>query len=253
MSRIPIALQMYTLRHEAQKDFAGTLRQVAEIGYAGVELAGCGSLTARELKTMLDDLGLKVAGSHVGFGRLEANVAEEIDFNLEIGSPYIVCPSIPEAKRTDEQTLRSTAEQLNRFGAICQEHGLGFCYHNHSFEFTTKFGGRILLDLLYEITDPQLVQAEIDVYWAQYAGYDPAALIRRHAGRCPLIHLKDMAGDAERSFVEVGEGILNFDAIFTASEAAGVQWYIVEQDACQRPPLDSIRISLDNLKARGKV
>jgi sugar phosphate isomerase/epimerase len=97
------------------------------------------------------------------------------------------------------------------------------------------------------------VKAEIDTYWVQRGGADPAAYIRQYAGRCPLIHLKDMAADEKGSFAEVGEGTMDWPAIFTASEAGGARWYIVEQDVCQRPPLDSVAISLRNLRTMGKA
>jgi len=250
MSKIPVALQMYTLRNESAKDFVGTLKKVAEVGYAGVELAGYGSLSASDLRKLLDDLGLKRAGSHVGMNDLQKDLDRVTEFNLEIGNHYIVYPSLPKEMRNDEKGFREAAKLLNSIGEKCSKQGLGFCYHNHNFEFQ-KFGGKYALDILYEAADPKFVQAEVDVYWAKHAGVDPADYIRRYPGRCPFIHLKDMAGDADRSFAEVGEGIIDFDAIFKASQAVGTKWYVVEQDLCKRPPLESVRISLENLRAKG--
>jgi sugar phosphate isomerase/epimerase len=128
--------------------------------------------------------------------------------------------------------------------------GLQLCYHNHSFEFQ-KFDGKYGLDIFYENSDPNLVLAEIDTYWVQHGGEDPAQFLRKYPNRCPLIHLKDMLADAQKSFAEVGAGILNWPEIFKACEAVGAQWYIVEQDRCQRPPLESVRMSFENLKRMG--
>ena len=249
MTDIPIALQMYTLREQAAEDFVGTVRRVAEIGYAGVEFAGYGGLSAAEMKALLDELGLKPAGSHVSLQMLENELDSVIDYSLEIGNPYVVCSFLPPDRRQDEASLRATAESLNRIGAACKERGLRFCYHNHAFEFQT-FDGKYALDILYETTDPELVRAEVDTYWVQFAGLDPAELIWRHSERVTLVHLKDM-DPQDRSFAEVGEGVLDWEAIFAASEAAGAEWYIVEQDRCKRPPLESVRLSLDNLRAMG--
>jgi len=248
---IPIALQMYTLREQAAEDFVGTMRRVAEIGYAGVEFAGYGGLSTAAMKVLLEELGLNPAGSHVGLDLLENELDSVIDYSLEIGNPYVVCPFLPPDRRQDEASLHATAQSLNRIGAACKEQGLQFCYHNHAFEFQT-FGGKYAFDILYEGTEPELVQAEVDTYWVQFAGLDPAELIRRYSERVTLVHLKDM-DPQDRSFAEVGEGTLDWQAIFAASEAAGAEWYIVEQDRCKRSPLESVRLSLENLRAMGAV
>ena len=252
MARIPVALQMYTVRNQLKEDFDGTFRKVGGIGYAGVELTGIGPHTAKELKAFLDDLNLKVAGCHVGLGALQGDLDRVLDENLALGNSYLVCPALPQDRRGDEGCYVETARLLNEIGAKCRTRGLRLCYHNHSFEFQ-KFRGKNALDVLYESSDPDLVQAEIDTYWVQHGGEDPAAYIRKYAGRCPLVHLKDMEAGEERFFAEVGEGIMDFDSIFEASEKGGVAWYIVEQDQCRRDPLDSARLSFENLRRMGKA
>ena len=105
-----------------------------------------------------------------------------------------------------------------------------------------------------EAADPDLVVSEFDVYWAQYGGVDPVAYIRTLGSRCRILHMKDMAADADRSFAEVGEGILDFDAIVAAGQEVGAEWYIVEQDLSpKRPPIEAARLSLHNMQARGWV
>jgi sugar phosphate isomerase/epimerase len=243
---------MYTLRNETARDFIGTLREVAKIGYAGVEFAGTGGLSAAELKRLLADLNLRAAGSHTGLDVLEGDLNAALDFTQEIGSEFVVCPYLPEERRRSADDYRALAEVLNRAGAACKQRGLQLCYHNHAFEFE-RFDGQYGLDILYTASDPDLVKGEIDTYWIRKGGADPAAYIRQYSGRCPLIHLKDMAADEKQSFAEVGEGTLDWPAIFAAAESGGARWYIVEQDVCQRPPLESITISLQNLRAMGKA
>ena len=252
MEKIPVALQLYTVRDQLREDFEGTVRKVAGIGYAGVELAGTGDRSASDLRKLLDGLNLKVAGSHVGWAALEADLNRVIEDNLTLGNAYVVCPSVPQDRRGGADGYRETARKLSQIGEACKRQGIQLCYHNHSFEFQ-KFDGVNALDALYEASDPRFLQAEIDTYWVQHGHEDPAAYIRKYAGRCPLIHLKDMEPGAERFFAEIGEGVMDFKAIFEASEAGGAAWYIVEQDRCRRSPIESARISFENLKKMGKI
>jgi sugar phosphate isomerase/epimerase len=250
MSKLPIALQLYTVRDDAAKDFAGTIASVAEIGYHGVELAGHGGLSVMALKNLLDDHNLKVAGSHVGIDVLERETAKVIDDNLALGNSTVVVPYLSDERRKGVEGYRKTAEVLNRLGETLNSHGLTLAYHNHAFEFEPLEGGVIGLDVLFQNTDPSLVKAEIDTYWVLVGGQDPVAYINKMPGRVALLHIKDRNPE-DGSFAEVGTGNLPLDAIIEAAPASGATWLIVEQDVCKRPPLDAVKISLDNLKARG--
>lgn len=247
MARPGIALQLYTVRDDARRDFVATLRKVAEIGYPAVQLAGNGGLSAKALKEVLDDLGLTVAGSHVGLETLESSLDAEIDYNLALGNRDLVCPATPTALR-HEAGYHQVAVALNRLGRRCKERGARLSYHDHAFEFE-RFGATTGLEILLGETDADLVFWEPDVYWIAFAREDPAAWIRRYAGRCPLIHLKDMTPGPNPTYAEVGEGVLDFRPIFAAT--ADADWYIVEQDTCSRPPLESAAISLRHLRAWG--
>ncbi len=252
MANVPIALQLYTVRDELAKDFRGTVRKVAQIGYAGVELAGTGGLTADEMANLLAETGLKLAGSHVGLQPLESSLDEVIAYNVAIRNPYVGVPMLPREMHNPEG-FRRAASIMNSVAPTLQEAGLTLYYHNHAFEFEVVDGERGI-DILLTETDPGLVKFECDVYWVHYGGDDPAKLIRDNSGRFPLIHLKDMVGVGDkRTFAEVGEGTIDFQPIFEASEAQGAAWYIVEQDICAGPSLESARISFENLKKWGKA
>jgi len=261
VSRPRIALQMYTLREEAKADFVGTLGRVARLGYQGVELAGYGGLEAPALRARLDELGLVAAASHVGLQRLESALDEELAYADAIGCRDLVCPSVPEGRRETVDDFRRLAALLDAVGQRCRAAGARLSYHNHAFEFVRLAGDEptaagttaFALDLLLGWTDPALVGWEPDVYWIAKAGEDPAAYLRAYAGRCPLVHLKDMAADAERSFAEVGAGTLDFGEICEAAELGGAEWFIVEQDRCAGPPLASVARSMESLRAWGKV
>jgi sugar phosphate isomerase/epimerase len=240
---LPIALQLYTVREESQKDFIGTLEKVAEMGYEGVEFAGYGGLKASELKKVLDRTGLKAAGSHVGIELLKKDLNGVLEYSLEIGNKYIVCPGVPYKSKEDYIEM---AKFFNEVGERCKEKGLIFCYHNHAHEFEI-YDGEYGLDILFKNTDKESVKAEIDVYWVKYAGVDPLEYLKKFSGRLPLIHLKDMDGK-DRSNTEIGNGIIDFKKIVKVAEENGVEWLIVEQDECKRSPLESAKISLENLR-----
>lgn len=253
MSRIPIALQMYTLRDDAAKDFAGTMSKAAELGYEGVELAGTGGLSAADLKKLLDDLGLKIAGGHVGIAQMETELEAQMDYYNTLGSVFMTCPYLPEDRRKSADDYKKVGAFLSEVGAKTKACGIQLCYHNHAFEFD-RFDGETGFDLLFGAADPELVKVELDTYWVVHGGENVLDTIRRYAGRIPLVHLKDRTAGDNPTFAEVGEGIMDFDAIFAAcEESPGVEWYIVEQDTCQRPPIESVTISLNNLRNKGKI
>ena len=252
MRAIPVALQLYTVREEAERDFEGTVSRAADMGYAGVELAGSYGRTAAQLRNILGGRGLRLAGAHVPLTQLDGDIQSVIEFHLELGNRFVVCPWLPEERRKTADDYRRLAEILNRAGQACKEHGIQLCYHNHAFELE-RFDGQAALDILFEATDPELVKAEIDTYWVEYGGANAVEYIRKYAGRVPLVHLKDMSGDGTRDFAELGQGIMEWDPIFLACEAAKTRWYIVEQDKCTRPPLESARISLEYLREKGQA
>ncbi|HEX8236534.1 MAG TPA: sugar phosphate isomerase/epimerase [Abditibacteriaceae bacterium] len=253
MARPKIGLQLYTLRDLTGSDMAGVLKQVADMGYEGVEPAGYGNMDALTIKRVLDDCGLKVVGNHMGFSALNDNLQGVIDDNLLLDNRYIVCPSIPRDQRTSAEGYKKFAETLNEIGARLNSNDMILCYHNHAFEFEDRFDGQYGLDILYENSEPQFLQAEIDTYWVQKGRVDPASYIRKYAGRAPLIHIKDMANDEKESFAEIGTGKLNWPDIFAAAEEGGATALIVEQDVCPGDPIDSVRLSIENLKKMGKL
>jgi sugar phosphate isomerase/epimerase len=252
MGKVPVALQLYTVRDEMAKDFKGTVRKVGQMGYAGVELAGTGGLSADEMRELLSEAKLKLAASHVGLGPLETELDQVLAYYQGLNTKYLGVPALPTEMR-NPAGFRKAAAAMNKAGAALKKAGYALYYHNHAFEFDVIDGVRGI-DILYNETDPALVKLQMDVYWVQYAGADPASMIKQYSGRFPLIHLKDMVGaGAERTWAEVGEGVIDFTPIFAASEAQGVEWYIVEQDRCARPSLESAKLSLQNLKKWGKA
>lgn len=244
MDPLPIALQLYTVRDETARDFVETLRQVAQLGYRAVEFAGYGGLTAAQMAALLEEIGLRAASTHIGLPTLESDLDRELDYCQAIGCASLVLPWLP-SEYHSAGAVRALAPRLNEIGRSCQARSIAFGYHNHDFEFA-RSDGTALLDVLLESTDPLAVALEFDVYWAAFAGVDPAAYLREHAGRARLIHAKDMAPD--RSFTEVGDGTLDMAGICRAAQEQGTRWYIVENDQPRIPSLESARRSLENLR-----
>jgi sugar phosphate isomerase/epimerase len=252
MSRPCLACQLYTVRALTHADFPGTIRSLAEIGYRAVELAGYGSAgSAVEARKVLDDHGMAVVGSHANLEALEKHLPRLIEDSHTLGNRTIVLSFLPEPRRKDSAGWRAAAKALERIGADCHDCGLELAYHHHHFEFQ-KFDGQCGLDILWQNADARFVKAELDTFWIKYGGQDPAGYITRLGSRTPLVHLKDMQAGPERRFGEVGTGTLDFPSILTAMEKAGVRCGIVEQDVTyDRPPLESLRISFENLRRLG--
>jgi sugar phosphate isomerase/epimerase len=241
-----IALQMYTVRDRTAQDFAGTLRQVAEMGYRAIELAGYGGLSAADLKSALDENGLRAMAAHVAYAQFVER-AEAVCAELKgLGCDFAIVPALPQEYRTDETLLREAAANFNRWGAVARDAGLRFAYHNHAFEFAPLANGTPY-DILVGETDPDLVKLELDLFWAQYGGVDPVALTRQLGARASLLHVKDMAAGEERADTPVGTGIMPWPELLAAGAEVGAEWYIVEQDH-PKNSIDDVRTSLRNLE-----
>jgi sugar phosphate isomerase/epimerase len=248
-----LAAQLYTVREFTQSadELAVALKKIREIGYTAVQISGIGPIPDAVVKSLLDDVGLTVCITHVReawpWKKLDSIIAQHHLWNCK----HVAIGSLPQEYRASEEGFLRFAAEANEMGKVLSQAGLTFSYHNHSFEFV-RFGKRTALDLLFQETDPRYLKAELDTYWIQHGGGDPARWIKKMTGRMPVVHLKDMVMlDGAQAMAEVGEGNLNWPAILQACGEAGVEWYAVEQDECRRDPFESLRISYENLKAMG--
>ncbi len=246
---VNVGLQLYTLREMAVNNFVDVLQKVAKIGYQGVEFAGYGGLPIHELKHVLTELGLQPVSSHISFDDLIKDDAP-LEEAVSLGLSYVICPWLPDFRRENIDDYRIIAEELKIIAAKYARHGIAVGYHHHAFEFEkyTKEGWSGLEVILNEAPN---LQAELDVYWLEYAGKSAIDYIARYAGRCDVIHIKDMADDEDRSFAEVGAGTMNIPAIIEAASHSGTKWLFVEQDVCKKDPLQSVTESFEYLKNKG--
>jgi sugar phosphate isomerase/epimerase len=243
-----IALQLYTVRRIAAVDLAGTLRAVAAAGYRAVEVAGLPETAPGELARLLDEAGLRVVSAHEGIEGLRADVSAVADRLVELGSPRAIVPWMPEGDRRTADDLRRFAAELGGFAEVLADRGIRLGYHNHTFEFEPLDGTTVWDVLLAEL--PPQVEIELDVYWAAVAGRDPVTEIRSAADRVRLLHMKDRAPGSEPHDAPAGDGTLPFPEIIEAGRAAGVEWYIAEQDE-PRAPLDDIASAFRYLDSLG--
>lgn len=219
------SVQLYSTREETEKDFAGTLKRLADIGYTGVEFAGYGGIPAQEMKKLLDEYGLKSVGTHVGMDALQNKLDEEIEYNAILGTEYIICPGARFDTRDDclqnAAFFTETAEKLNKAG-------FQFGYHNHDHEFK-KDGDEYLLDILYANAGPGVL-LELDVFWAACAGVEPVAYITKHADRTKLLHIKQLLDYESKCCVDLNEGVLDFGKMIAEAKKLGVSQFILEQE-----------------------
>lgn len=252
MAKRQLAAQLYTVRDLTEKDFAGTVRQVAKIGYEGVELAGFGNLSPEDAGKALGDAGLKVCGAHVGIHELTGDLKGTLAKYAAVGCQNIVVPWLPQEMRENVAGWKTFAKTLTKIGKAIAKDGFKLGYHNHSFEFALVSKGVTGMDLLIQNSDPDYVSFELDTFWVVHGGQCPACYIGEHAKRVMTIHLKDMSDPSERKFANVGEGIIDEAAIIEAGIKAKVPWFIVEQDNCYgQPTLEALKVSYKNVKKMG--
>ena len=239
-------VQLYTVRTLMEQDVPGTLGAVAEAGYREVETAGLFGMTPEAFRAALDQAGLVSPAAHTPIQALRQSLQASLASARTLGQEWVVVPWLDESERTPEGYRRVAAE-LNRFGAAAEEQGMRIGYHNHDFEFETLEGGSRGYDILLGETDPDLVDIELDLFWAVAAGEDPVALFQRDPGRFPLCHVKDGTGQGAESQTPVGQGEIDFGRIFAHAEQAGLRHYFVEQDD-PADPLMTIRASREYLQ-----
>ncbi|MFZ2362683.1 MAG: sugar phosphate isomerase/epimerase [Anaerolineae bacterium] len=235
---LPIALQTYTVREPMSRDFDGTIRRIAAMGYGALETTfEIPGTTWSKAASLFRELGLRVPAAHTPLP-LGKNQGPVLDFARQMGLSCLVAMHGPnDFKRIDQ--IRHICDEYNQAAAVAARHGLGLAYHNHWWEFQTV-EGRLAFDVMLEHLDPA-VGFEIDTYWVQTAGHDPAAVVQRLGGRAPLLHIKDGPATVEDSMVAVGQGVLDFHAIVAA--ASGAQWLIVELDRCATDMLVAVEQS----------
>jgi sugar phosphate isomerase/epimerase len=250
-----LGAQLYTVRKFTQTipDIAETLRKIADIGYKTIQISALGPVDLKKVAKLVEDNKLLVVGTHTDWDRLLNKLDDVIAEYKMWGCSHAAIGGLFDPKYCSLKGLKQFMSELGPVSEKLAKEGIDFSYHNHNHELM-RYGKKTWLEMLYEQASPEVLKAEIDVYWIQAGGGDPTVWVRKCAGREPLLHLKDMTVGPGRQqrFAEIGEGNMNWPTIIQAAKESGVEWYIVEQDECyERDPFESLAISYHNLQSMG--
>jgi sugar phosphate isomerase/epimerase len=241
-----IGVQLYTVRNEMEKDFEGTLKRIAELGYNELEFAGLYNRDPKEVRTLVEKLGMKVVGSHINSEKLKTNPEDAIAETKSLGAKYMILAWFPPEQRKTLDDWKNWVVLINKVAKMSHEKGIQFLYHNHNFEFE-PVEGIVPFDLMLETVDRRYVKFEIDLYWLKLAGRDPEKLFAKYPKGFPLVHIKDMS-KTENAMVDVGDGRINFAEIFKQSETSGLTHYFVEHDDT-KAPFETLKRSIKYLRS----
>ena len=268
---LPVAIQLYSLRADAGKDFRGTLEAVKQMGYDGVEFAGLFGNAPADVKAMCEEIGLNPISAHVPLADLIADPEKVLADYKTVGCEYVVVPYLDAKYRESKEVFEGAIAQIASIGEAAEKVGLQLLYHNHDFEFV-KYDGKYMLDLLYETVPAKFLATELDTCWVNVGGEEPAAYVRKYTGRAPVVHLKDFFGERSDDMYELigikptapkrpsgfefrplGSGLQNIPEILAASVDAGAKWIVVEQDnpSMGLAPMECAKKSREYLKTLG--
>jgi sugar phosphate isomerase/epimerase len=252
MARLPIALQLYSVRKDCELDLPGTLKAVADMGYEGVEFAGYYGRSAEELRKLLDDLGLKCAGTHTGLNTILGDELERaVEFARTLGHRFLIVPGLPPERRSSRAAWLETARIFTEASERAKPHGMVVGYHNHAIEFQ-PLDGELPWDTFFANT-PKEVVMQVDIGNALHGGGNPVPYIQRYPGRALTVHVKEHSASDEKALI--GEGDVNWQEVFRLCETVGgTEWYIVEYEAISAPgaTLEAVNKCLANLRSMGK-
>ena len=245
----PLSLQLWTLNENTKADFAGTVKEVAAIGFKAVELAGTGNLKPAEAARALQDAGLRVSSMHAGMDRFTEKFDELIEeAELFQTGELIVSWADPKHYATKEAALEF-GHELNELGSKVRRTGCRMSYHNHDKEFAL-IENRPALEWMLDAAAPGNVASQVDLFWVAVAGLDPLRAVQRLGTRVRSVHVKDGKG---RKQTDIGQGSIDFPSIFAFLETTGIaDWYVVEQEEFSGPRMDAVRAAYAYLKSLGK-
>jgi len=250
MGKIPIGIQLYSVREDCAQDLPGTIAKLAAMGYDGVEFAGYYDYSAADLRKMLDDNGIKCCGTHTGIQTVLGDALKTtVEYNKILGNKYLIVPGLPEEYRNSRDAWRKTADFFNDLAGKLKPHDMLTGYHNHWIEFA-EMDGELPWDTFFGNTVEDVVM-QIDTGNALHGGADAAPFLRKYPNRARTVHLKEFSETNEDGVI--GEGDVKWEDFFQAVEEVGnTDWYIVEYERSKPSRMALVEKSLQALKAMGK-
>jgi len=262
--KVPLGIQLWTVKAEAEKDLEGTLKKLYSIGFREIEFAGYYQRSAADLNKLVRGIGLTPVSTHAAADLISSSADQVIADAKTLGLKLIICssPMTPKADKAklewgkkmealDLDDWKANAELFNKFGQQVKDAGMTFGYHNHYTEFKS-FGGKMAYTELMANTDPNLVKIEMDIGWVVAARQDPLALLNKYKSRVVALHVKDIGKLADdphlATTVAVGEGTIDWKKVIGTAHANGTGHFFYEQEEpYTRPVLESAKISADYL------
>jgi sugar phosphate isomerase/epimerase len=243
----PVALQTYTLRDAFEKDFHGTLKAVAEVGYKGIEVGGAYGQEPAQVAKAAADLGLGISSNHGGLPTPET-LAQTVDFQGALGSTRLVSGFGPDDLKTVDG-CKACADKLQKAADLLKPHGISVHVHNHYWEFHRVEDGRYPFEILME--QAPYVYSQLDLYWVAFGGASPVDILEHYGKRVELVHVKDGLLGEEYHFKALGTGQVNLVAAISACDPAVTQWLVVEQDASDGDMMEDVKTSYAYLTSHG--
>jgi len=248
--KIPIGLQLYSVRKEAAKDLEGVIAAVGKMGYKGIEFAGYHNRDAKTLRKLLDDNGLKCCGTHTGLPTLLGDkLKETIEFNQTLGNKFLIVPGLPKDRTASRQAWFDTAKLFNELAEKVAPQGMRVGYHNHTIEFA-PLDGELPWDTFFGNTKKEVIM-QFDTGNAMHGGGDAATFLKKYPGRAVTVHCKPFSHAKPDAII--GEDELPWKDIFQICETSGnTEWYIVEYERPNVPALEAVEKCLQAMKQMGK-
>ncbi len=245
----PVGFQVYTIREMLVKDFTGTLKMMAKLGYQGVEMCSprgyissgfepLVKMKPGEMRKIITDAGLTCESSHFTFGELKDNLAERIEYSKKLGLTQMICSSFWLPKEATMSDWLKACDQLNEIGLKTKKAGIQLGFHNHHMEFE-KIDGGLIYDALLKQLDSKLIKMQFQVAVISI-GYKASSYFLKYPGRFISAHLADWSS-AENKQVPVGKGIVDWGEFYNAAETGGVKNFYVEMD------MDKFKESAENI------
>ena len=235
----PFGVQTYTFRRSIGNDPAKVLDTIKMLGFTEVE-GGGGRIAPADFKKLCDDRGITIPSTGADYGQLVRSPDSVVMRAKALGSKYVMCAWIPHQDGVlTIDDAKKAVEDFNKAGKYLKDNGLIFCYHAHGYEFQPYEDGT-LLDYIFKNTNAEYVSFEMDIFWIQFGGGDPIALLKKYGDRWKLMHLKDMrkgikkdltGGTSTENDVAFGTGQMDIPAILKEAKKIGIKHYFIEDES----------------------
>ncbi|GHV94944.1 sugar phosphate isomerase [Spirochaetia bacterium] len=241
-----IALNISSVRKHQPGEVFSIVEKLARIGYDGVEFISYTNVPAKELRKVLDANGIVSSGNHITYESLTGDLDAVLDYNMEIGSPCIVCPRLPEQMRNIDGA-KQAAEALRGAAERCKKQGIRLMYQHHDWELVAH-NGKNALDIMAEILPEELFFFQMETYWLKAGGHDAPSLIDKYRNRCVSIHIGDKKNEQDSDYTELGKGVVDLNPIIKKCKEICMEWYNIQQEHYTDDMFASIKRNYEYLK-----